>query len=68
MLFNIIQKIMKLIDKAKIKIVNAILAKKGLMDVKKDLIKDFTNGRTDRSSQLTDNEPKEFIGLLELDF
>lgn len=55
---------MQTISKEKIKAVNACLAAKGLMEDKKELIRQFTLGRTDRSSELTMEEANELLAMM----
>jgi hypothetical protein len=46
------------------KILHAELGKRGLMEMKADIIGEFTNGRTNSSKELTDAEARELIRIL----
>lgn len=59
---------MEKITNEQLRALNAILANKGLMAQKADLIYSFTGGRTTHSSELTLNEAREAISLLSKDF
>jgi hypothetical protein len=43
------------------KIVHGILAKRGLMDMKESIVRQFTQGRTSSSADMTDEEAKHLI-------
>lgn len=52
------------ITKATLKRLNATIAAKGIMEVKGEMILQFTGGRTERSSKLTESEGQEMCNLL----
>lgn len=47
--------------KQQVKAINAFLATRGLMEMKKQIISNFTNDRTDRSSLLTKDEARALL-------
>jgi len=55
---------MQLATKEQVKAINAILATRGLMEGKQEMVHQFTTGRTERSSELYFNEAHELLQAL----
>ncbi len=56
---------MTTLSKKKLIAVNTLLSKNKLMDDKKEIVLEYTNGRTDSSRQMHDNEAAQLIGYLQ---